>query len=275
MMTLRTKDELEQRARLTDSLRARGVGNARMAFVLGSGLGAFAERLEDAEAIPYAELDGMPTSSVPGHAGQLVLGKLAGIQLVVQQGRVHLYEGWSAREVTRCVRAFAGRGIPGLVLTNAAGGLQVDWPVPALMRITDHLNMQGCTPLAATESSLGTPYDTDFGAALDAGASASQVTLRAGIYGALPGPTYETPSEVRMLRWAGADAVGMSTALEAMAGSAAGMRVAAVSCITNLAAGITGEKLNHEEVVAAGAQAADDFQRLLEASVPLLDRQLG
>lgn len=268
-------DERALRARLTESLRLRGVDCARLAFVLGSGLGAFADGLDDAESISYADLDGMPMSRVPGHAGRLVLGRIAGVPIVAQQGRVHLYEGWSASEVTRAVRAFGALGIGGLVLTNAAGGLQADWPIPALMRITDHLNLQGRTPLASTESVVGCPYDADFGAALDEGASATRITLHRGVYGALLGPTYETPAEVRMLRWAGAHAVGMSTALEALAGAASGMRVAAVSCITNLAAGITGEALNHAEVVEAGAQAAADFRRLLEASVPGLEARLG
>ena len=274
MNALRT-DERDLRTRLTESLRLRGVDGARIAFVLGSGLGAFADNLEDAESISYEDLDGMPMSSVPGHAGRLVLGRVAGVQVVAQQGRVHLYEGWTAQEVTRAVRAFGTLGIGGLVLTNAAGGLQADWPIPALMRITDHLNLQGRTPLSPLEMTVGTPYDADFGSALDAGAAAAGIDLHQGVYGALMGPTYETPAEVRMLRWAGANAVGMSTALEALAGSAAGMRVAAVSCITNLAAGITGEQLNHAEVVEAGAQAAADFRRLLEASVPLLEQRLG
>lgn len=268
-------DERDARRRLTESLRRHGVGDARIAFVLGSGLGGFADRIEDAKAIPYAELDGMPTSSVPGHAGRLVLGTLNGVRVVAKQGRVHLYEGWSSHQVTRCVRAFAALGVRGLVLTNAAGGLHDDWPVPTLMRITDHLNWQGRTPMAPHETALGTPYDDELGGALDDAAAEVGVDLQHGVYGALLGPTYETPAEVRSLRWAGADAVGMSTALEALAASSAGMRVAAVSCITNLAAGITGDELNHDEVVEAGAQAAADFARLLEAAVPRIAERLA
>ena len=263
-------DERDARARLTDSLRRHGVGDARVAFVLGSGLGDFADRIERAQAIPYAELDGMPTSSVPGHAGRLVTGTLHGVPVVAQQGRAHLYEGWTAHQVTRCVRALVGLGVRDVVLTNAAGGLHDDWPVPTLMRITDHLNWQGRTPLAGHEASLGTPYDADAGAALEDAAAEVGVDLQHGVYGALLGPTYETPAEVRSLRWAGADAVGMSTALEALAAAAAGARVAAISCITNLAAGITGEQLNHDEVVEAGARAAADFARVLVAATPRL-----
>lgn len=274
-MTATRTEERDQRARLTECLRLRGVDGARIAFVLGSGLGGFAEGLDDAESIPYASLDGMPMSRVPGHAGKLVLGRVAGIPVVAQQGRVHLYEGWSPFEVTRAVRAFGALGIGGLVLTNAAGGLHADWPIPALMRITDQINMQGRSSLTPTELRLGTPFDADFGSALDEGASSASIEFHQGVYGALLGPTYETPAEVRMLRWAGVDAVGMSTALEALAGAASGLRVAAVSCITNLAAGITGAELNHAEVVEAGARAAEDFRRLLEASVPLLEQRLG
>jgi purine-nucleoside phosphorylase len=258
--------------RLADSLRQNGVEGARVALVLGSGLGAFAERVELAHVVPYAEIDGMPRSRVPGHAGRLVVGEVEGVRVVVQQGRVHLYEGWSALEVTRAVRAFARVGVRALVLTNAAGGLRREWTPPTLMRITDHVNLQGRTPLLPGEEGVGNPYDAAAGAALDEAAREARVPLERGVYAGLLGPTYETPAEIRWLAGFGADAVGMSTVCEAQAGHAAGMKVAAVSCITNLAAGISAGPLSHAEVEATGREAAQSFCALLQAAVPRLAR---
>jgi purine-nucleoside phosphorylase len=258
--------------RLAKSLEKHGVGGARLGFVLGSGLGVFAQRIEKARAIPYAEIAGMPRSSVPGHAGQLVVGELGGVRVVAQQGRVHLYEGWSVDEVTRCVRALAKVGVKGVVLTNAAGGTRGDWPPGTLMRIVDHVNLQGQTPLAPIEAGVGRVWDEAFGAALDASAKTRKLELARGVYVGLPGPSYETPAEVRMLRWLGADAVGMSTVAEALAARASGMRVAGISCITNYAAGVTEQIPNHEEVIEVGRKAAQKFSDLLEAATPELAR---
>lgn len=252
------------------AIRERGLGGADIAFVLGSGLGAFAERLEDPLSVPFAELPGLPQSRVAGHAGRLVAGQLAGRRVLVQQGRVHLYEGWSAAEVTRCVRAIVASGARSVVLTNAAGGLNEHWPPGTLMRLVDHVNLQGRSPLARAELARGTPYDAELGAALERAATESQVRLESGVYAGLLGPTYETPAEIRMLRWLGADTVGMSTVCEAVAAHAAGARVAAVSLVTNFAAGITGEQLSHDEVVETGKLAAQDFQKLLERAIPYL-----
>jgi len=259
---------------LTKSLARHGVGEARLALVLGSGLGRFADRLDSARAIPYAELDGMPQSAVPGHAGRLVLGEVDGVPVVVQQGRVHLYEGWSALEVTRAVRAFARLEVPGLILTNAAGGLEEDWKAPSLMRVTDHVNMQ---PVALGKRAFALEsgdsrrrdvvYDAVMGDVLDLVAKEVGNSFHHGIYAGLLGPSYETPAEVRMLREAGVSAVGMSTVLEALAARHAGMRVAAISCITNAAAGIGDEPLSHDEVVAAGEEIAESFCALLLAAI--------
>lgn len=256
--------------RLARSLREHGVDDVKLAFVLGSGLGLFADKLEKARSIAYADLDGMPRSAVPGHAGRLVVGEIAGEKLVVQQGRVHLYEGWSDREVTRAIRAFAAVGVKAVVLTNAAGGINESWKPGTLMRITDHMNLQGAAPLAKTERGSGSPYDEALGAALDKGAREARVPLMSGVYAGMLGPAYETPAEIRLLAWGGADAVGMSTVAEAMTAKALGMRVAAISCITNLAAGLSKEALSHEEVVATGKSVATRFCKLLEKSVPHL-----
>lgn len=254
-------------ARLLESLRRYGGEEAEVAVVLGSGLGGFAEALENATSIPYEELDGMPESRVPGHSGRMLLGELDGVKLIVQQGRVHLYEGCPARTVSRAVRAFAGLGCRTCLLTNAAGGLVPEWDPGTLMRITDQINYQGQTSLRSFERSGSSPYDPELGARLDQAAQAEGIELKSGVYCAVTGPSYETPAEIRMLRWMGAQAVGMSTAIEASAASAAGMGVVGVSCITNHAAGISLSPLSHEEVIQAGAEAADRFEALLRCAI--------
>ncbi|MBL8858141.1 MAG: purine-nucleoside phosphorylase [Planctomycetes bacterium] len=263
-----------QVTRLAASLAKHGVQNVDVAFVLGSGLGVFADRIEKARVIPYTELEGMPMSSVPGHAGKLVLGEIRGVRVVAQQGRVHLYEGWSADDVTRCVRALARCGVARVVLTNAAGGLHKDWPPGTLMRIVDHVNMQGTTPLAANEAGALKPWDLELGSVIDGVAKRQKLALVRGVYAGLLGPSYETPAEVRMLAWVGADAVGMSTVAEALAARASGMKVAGISCITNFAAGITQDVPNHEEVIEVGKRAARSFSDLLEAATPELAQVL-
>jgi purine-nucleoside phosphorylase len=257
-------------AAVASGLRARGFGDARVAVVLGSGLGGFAERLAGARTLAYAEVDGMPRSAVPGHAGRFVHGTLDGVPVIVQQGRVHLYEGWSPAAVTRAVRAFAELAIETLILTNAAGGVRPEWAPGTLMRITDHLNLTGRVPPSATGSEARGPYDAGVGERIEAAARDASVPLERGIYAGNLGPSYETPAEIRMARWMGADAVGMSTVLEAIAGAAAGMRVGAIACITNHAAGIGAEPLSHAEVMATGRAAAASFGRLLAAAVPRL-----
>jgi purine-nucleoside phosphorylase len=250
--------------RLMEALRSHGVAECELAIVLGSGLGVLVERVRDARSIAYADLDGMPKSSVPGHAGKLVIGTLGRKRVVLQQGRVHLYEGFAVEEVTRAVRAFAELGVPELVLTNAAGSLRLDAPPGTLMRITDHLDLQGKARLPRAQARSGTPWDTALGSELDATARQVNQTVPQGVYAALLGPSYETPAEIRMLRKLGADAVGMSTVAEAIAAHGAGMRVCGVSCLTNYAAGITESVPNHEEVVEEGRKASQRFCDLLE-----------
>ncbi len=249
------------------SLQALGAGEARVAIVLGSGLGPLADAVESARSVPYEELDGMPVSAVPGHAGRLVFGELGGVSVILQQGRSHLYEGWTAEEASRCVRCMAELGVGDILLTNAAGGLRPEWEIPSLMRLTDHINLQGVTPLSNDERGRGTPYSAELGALIDAAATDAGVDLHSGVYAALTGPTYETHAEVRMQARFGADAVGMSTAQEALAAHAAGARVAAISCITNHAAGLSDAEPNHEEVVEAGQQASKQFARLIKATL--------
>ncbi len=238
---------------LARSLRASGIDGAEIAFVLGSGLGAFAERLARARAVPAADLDGLPRGGVPGHAGRIVAGEIGGVR--------------SVQELTRLVRAFAALGVRALVLTNAAGGIRAGFGPGTLMRIRDHINLQGRAPLARAERGFGTPWDAQLGALLDGAAAQAGLALENGVYAGLFGPAYETPAEIRWLRSLGADAVGMSTVAEALAARACGMRVAGISCITNLAAGLAPGPLSHAEVLESGRRTAADFCALLEQSV--------
>jgi len=255
---------------LAEALAERGAKDCRLALVLGSGLGDFAKSLEDAETILGHELADLPGSAVPGHAGRIVIGTCEGERVLVQQGRVHLYEGWSGWEVTRAVRAFARLGIGRLVLTNAAGGIRSEIEPPALLRITDHLDLQGSAPLYPAERGQRSPYDPGLGEALERAAHSVGVPLYRGVYAGLLGPSYETPAEIAMLARLGADAVGMSTVAEASAAAAAGMRVCAISCISNAAASHERDPLSHAEVVAAGKLVAKSFVRLLRRAVPEL-----
>jgi len=260
--------------RISRSLAELGFVGARIAVVLGSGLDGLTRRLERLREMPFTAVDGMPKSSVPGHAGRFVLGELGGQRVLVQAGRVHLYEGRSVREVCASIRAFAELGCRAVVLTNAAGGLRPEWKPPTLMRLTDHVDRQGRKPLDAGEGGRGTPYDGELGEALDRAAVATGIRLARGVYAGLLGPSYETPAEIRMLGWMGADAVGMSTVCEAQVARACGMRVAAISCITNLAAGLGSHALSHEDVVRAGAAATEPFVSLLGRAVPEMARRI-
>jgi len=234
-------------------------------LVLGSGLGLIAESMEVAGSFSFEDFPELPKPRVEGHAGRFLLGRLAGCPVLIAQGRAHLYEGYAAREVTAGIRLMAKCGVKRLVLTNAAGTLNRahlpgDW-----MMITDHLNLTGTSPL------IGGPHFVDmsdvYSRTLRAGfadaARAEGVTLREGVYAGLIGPQYETPAEIRMLEGMGADAVGMSTVLEAIQARASGVEVAGFSCLTNWAAGLSDAPLNHGEVLERGRAAAGMFRRLL------------
>jgi purine-nucleoside phosphorylase len=249
-----------------------------VAVVLGSGLGAFADTFEDAVAIPYAELPGFPVSTVLGHVGRLVVGQVAGRRVAALQGRSHLYEGHPAWRTTLPIRALALLGVRVLVLTNAAGGIRGDLQPGDLLRITDHLNLSGENPLTGPNDDrlgprfpdLGAAYDPQLGVTLDRCAAELGQQLHQGVYAFLRGPSYETPAEVRMLRTLGADVVGMSTVPETIVAAHMGMEVVALSCVTNLAAGISPAPLRHEEVAAVAQQAAGRMQSLLGAFLAAL-----
>ncbi len=257
--------DADELARLTAALRAHGADAAEWGLVLGSGIAAFVDAT-DSLVLPQDELPGCPVSTVPGHAGRLLLGSVAGRRVLVQQGRVHLYEGRHPLEVTRVVRAMAALGIGRLVLTNAAGALG-DHAPGTLMRIEDHLNLQGVGALPRVGAVRGRVYDPELGAALDRTAERLGIPLVRGVYAGLGGPSYETPAEIRALGRLGADAVGMSTVQEAQAGAAAGLAVLGLSCLTNPAAGIGTGPLDHEDVLAAGRSASRQLAELLRSLV--------
>ncbi|MFK7990768.1 MAG: purine-nucleoside phosphorylase [Sandaracinaceae bacterium] len=241
------------------------------ALVLGSGLGSFADTLEDKVVVPFDQIGGMPVSAVSGHAGNLVLGRVGELPVVAMQGRVHLYEGHRAAEIVFGVRLMRTLGAEALLITNAAGGCGDGFAAGDLMRITDHLNLTGRNALEGpNEEALGVrfpdmsqAYDPELGALAESVAKDAGFSLQQGVYAGLLGPTYETPAEIRMLKTLGADAVGMSTVLEVIAARHMGMRVLGVSCITNLAAGISKELLSHDEVKETADRVRDRFEGLI------------
>jgi purine-nucleoside phosphorylase len=257
---------------------ARTETTPEIALILGSGLGGVADRVEGAVAIPYAEL-GLPTSTAPGHSGRLVLGRLHGRQVAVMQGRLHLYEGWSAQQIGFAVRLLARVGAETLVVTNAAGALDPDFAPGEVMLIEDHLNFTGANPLTGpNEDRIGPrfpdmsrAYDPELRDAAGAAAEAAGVELRHGIYAGIAGPSLETSAERRFLRAAGADAVGMSTVIEVIAAVHAGMRVLGLSAITNDASGGPDQQPDTIEAVLANAEIAGaKIAALLARLVPEL-----
>jgi len=268
-----------------DYLRKRDTGMAerRLALILGSGWGGIAEALMDIEGTAgYADIPGFPVTTVEGHAGRLVWGRMAGVPLYVMQGRIHYYEGYSMREITLPVRVFSRLGVAGLILTNAAGGIRPGLGPGSLMLIQDHLNCMGDHPLRGANLDDFGPRFPDMTQAWDGGlrqclrlgAAEAGVELQAGVYAAVSGPSFETPAEIRALAGMGADAVGMSTVPECLVARHCGLRVAGLSCITNLAAHHGGEPLSHEEVALSARQAQNDVIRLLSAALPRLHQEL-
>lgn len=245
---------------------------AETAVVLGSGLGPFAEAVPHIAEVNFSEIEGLPISKVPGHAGRFVVAELGGKPLLIAQGRVHLYEGWSAQEVVRSIVLMHGMGIRKLVLTNAAGTVNETFLPGSWMMLSDHLNLTGQSPLrgGANFVDLSEVYSLRLRERFRAAARELGVILHEGVYAAMPGPQYETPAEVRMARVLGADAVGMSTVPEAIQARALGMEVAAFSCLTNWGAGLSPDLLNHDEVSAAGKAAAGGLMGLLNRVLPAI-----
>lgn len=253
----------------------------KVGVVLGSGLGAFADSLTGAVRIPYSAIAGFPAATAIGHAGELVIGTLgangAGTDVIVLSGRFHLYEGYTAKQVTSGIRLFHELGVRRVVLTNAAGGINLEFARGALVLISDHINLQGANPLVGPNEQPG-PRFPDMTEAYSIAlrqiametAAEIGVELHEGVYAAVVGPSYETPAEIRYLKTIGADLVGMSTVAETIAANHLGLEVLGISCVTNLAAGLSGEKLNHEEVLEVGRRVSGTFLNLLSALLPKL-----
>ena len=256
-------------------IRSRTTETPRIAIILGSGLGAFADDFENAVGIPYEDITGFPRSTAEGHAGRLVVGKIDQVPLMAMQGRVHFYEGYSLEQVTFPIRVFKLLGIKTLILTNASGGVNVQFSQGALMIISDHLNLLGDNPLRGPNDTRFGPrfpdmtavYSPELQEIVIEEAKALNVEVRRGIYAALAGPSYETPAEIHLMRTLGADAVGMSTVPEAIVARHMDLEVLGISCITNMAAGISDEPINHDDVMATGDRVRETFTQLLRKVV--------
>jgi purine-nucleoside phosphorylase len=254
----------------------------KIALVLGSGLGAFADEFANATRIPYAKIPQFPRSTAIGHAGQLVLGNVDDVPVAGMQGRVHLYEGYSAKHVAFPMRVFARMGVQAVILTNAAGGINLSYSEGALVALRDHINLQGANPLIGPNEDRFGPrfpdmtraYDPDFRRFVAEEGKKLKLNLHEGVYLALAGPNYETPAEIHAFRALGADLVGMSTVPEVLAARHSGIRVLGISCVTNMAAGITGKTLTAAEVFETGARVKTQFIALLKAVIPRIAQSL-
>ena len=285
-MTLGTQcgplDEFSRAEAAADFVRSKTALRPEIALVLGSGLGAVADSMADAIRIPYREIPHFPPSTAIGHAGRLVIGRIAATPVAVMQGRVHLYEGHSIKDVAFSIRVFGRLGIRAVILTNAAGGISSDLRPGCLVLVRDHINLQGVSPVAGPNDErfgprffdMTTAYDTEFQRIAQAEAKLLGLWLGSGVYAALLGPSYETPSEIRYLKTIGADLVGMSTVPEVVVARHMGIRVLAVSCVTNLAAGLSSQPINHEEVLEIGARVQKELVALLTAVIPRIAEKL-
>jgi len=252
---------------------------ANIALVLGSGLGAFSEGLADRRETPYSAIPGWPVPTAPGHPGKLVSGRLGSTEVLVLAGRTHLYEGYTPQQVTFGIRELARRGVKSVVLTNAAGGINRSYRPGQLVLICDHINLMGVNPLTGpNDDSLGPrfpdmsdAYSRDYREIAKQAAREIGLELEEGVYAGLSGPSYETPAEIRYLRTIGADLVGMSTVPETIAANHLGMKVLGISCVTNMAAGVLPQKLDHADVLRTSKQVRDTLVTLLQRVVPRLE----
>jgi purine-nucleoside phosphorylase len=272
------RGEFERAERAAKFILAKTKLRPRVALVLGSGLGAFADELAEAARIPYEKIPHFPCSTAEGHAGRLVIGRAGAVPVAAMQGRVHFYEGYSLKDVIFPMRVFARLGIRAAILTNAAGGINTGFKQGALVVLRDHINFQGTNPLIGQHDDrfgvmfpdMSRAYDRDFrAAALEEGRKLG-LRLFEGVYAAVTGPSYETPAEIRFFRTAGADLVGMSTVPEVIVARHMGIRVLGISCATNMAAGVTDKLLSAEEVFETTARVNSQFTALLRAVIPRL-----
>jgi purine-nucleoside phosphorylase len=250
----------------------------KVGVVLGSGLGAFAEILENRTEVPFAQIPGWPVATAIGHAGKLVTGEIGSTEIIVLSGRAHLYEGYTAQQTALGIRELHRRGVRSVVLTNAAGAINLSYRPGDLVLISDHINLLGVNPLSGpNDDSLGPrfpdmsdAYSREYREIAKATGAELDVSLPEGVYAAVPGPSYETPAEIRYLRTIGADLVGMSTAPETIAANHMGMKVLGISCVTNMAAGVLRQKLEHSEVLETGERVRETLVKLLSKVIPRL-----
>jgi purine-nucleoside phosphorylase len=269
-------NEFERAGLAADFICSRSPLKPEIALVLGSGLGAFADEFTSATKIPYAEIPYFPRSTAIGHAGKLVVGKVGKIPVCGMQGRVHLYEGYSVKDVAFPIRVFARMGVKAVILTNAAGGIKREFTQGTLVVMKDHINLQGANPLSGANDErfgprfpdMSTAYDRRFREMAVGEGNRLGIGTYEGVYAALPGPSYETPAEIRYLRTIGADLVGMSTVPEVIAARHSGIRVLGISCVTNAAAGILDQPLDHKEVLETAERVKGQFIGLLKALIP-------
>lgn len=261
----------DQASEAAQFMAARTPLRPTIGVVLGSGLGGFADQLENNVALPYAEIPHFPQSTAPGHSGRLLIGTIGGVPVALMQGRVHAYEGYVAGQIAFPVRVLARLGIRTLILTNAAGGIRTTFREGQLVLISDHINLTGQNPAIGLNDGrfglrffdMGDAYSRRLRALAHSAAKADGLVLEEGVYVSVPGPSYETPAEIRAFRTLGADLVGMSTVLETIAARHMGLEVLGISCVTNMAAGIKPQPLTMEEVIETGKQVEQQFSRLL------------
>jgi purine-nucleoside phosphorylase len=268
----------DQAQRAAEQIRSRTQTKPAIAVILGSGLGAFADELSESTAIAYSEIPGFAKATVEGHAGKLVIGKAGAVPIAAMQGRFHFYEGYSLDDVTFPIRVLSLLGVQTLILTNAAGSLNTEFTPGSLMVISDHINLMGANPLIGPNDDRFGPrfpdmtltYDPELQNLVIEEAKAMDVDMRRGVYAALSGPSYETPAEIHMVRTLGADAVGMSTVPEAIVARHMEMRLIGISCITNLAAGVSNRPIDHSQVMEIGNRVRAQFTELLRRVIARL-----
>ncbi|MGB6546508.1 MAG: purine-nucleoside phosphorylase [Candidatus Acidiferrales bacterium] len=279
----RSGDDFARAERAAKFIRSRTRLRPRIALVLGSGLGAFADGMERAVRVDYAKIPHFPRSTAVGHAGRLVIGEIGKVPVAVMQGRVHFYEGYSQREVIFPMRVLGRLGVRAVILTNAAGGISRDYKQGCLVVLRDHINMQGTNPLIGPNESrfgvrfpdMSRVYEPAYRKIALEEAARLGLDQFEGVYTAMTGPSYETPAEIRALRTLGADLVGMSTAPEAIAAKHLGIRVLGISCVTNMAAGILDRPITAEEVIETGERVKHQFVALLSAVIPRIAAELA
>ncbi|HEV2490452.1 MAG TPA: purine-nucleoside phosphorylase [Candidatus Acidoferrales bacterium] len=276
-------EEFAHAERAAKFIRAKTKLQPKIALVLGSGLGALADELVNSTGIPFERIPHFPRSTAIGHAGRLVIGTIDGVLVAAMQGRVHFYEGYSLKEVIFPMRVFGRLGIRAAILTNAAGGINLNFQQGALVVLRDHINLQGANPLAGPNDErfgarfpdMTQAYWKSYRAAALEEARRLGIVMHEGVYAAMTGPSYETPAEIRFLRTIGADLVGMSTVPEVIAARQMGIRVLGISCVTNMAAGILDQPIHHQEVLETGERVKGQFIALLRAVIPRIAAELN